>query len=102
MSARRPASICASASGRGSSADMADYTDTYYARTLTEPGERAPLEGTIDAETCVVGGGLAGLATALDLAERGRSVVLLERHRVGWGASGRNGGFASAGYPSGA
>src|SRR5271166_811650 len=80
---------------------MADYTDSYYARTLAEPGERAPLDGTIEAETCVIGGGLAGLSTALDLAERGRSVVLLERHRVGWGASGRNGGFVSPGYPNG-
>ena len=44
----------------------------------------------------MIGGGMAGLATALDLAERGRSVVLLERHRVGWGASGRNGGFVVA------
>jgi len=82
-------------------AGMAGYIDTYYARTLAEPGDRAPLDGTIEAETCVVGGGLAGLATALDLAERGRSVVVLERHRVGWGASGRNGGFASAGFPNG-
>jgi gamma-glutamylputrescine oxidase len=80
---------------------VAGYVDSYYARTLAEPGDRPPLDGTIDAEVCVIGGGLAGLATALDLAERGRSVVLLERHRVGWGASGRNGGFASPGYPNG-
>src|SRR5262249_35014464 len=70
-------------------------------RTLREPGARPPLDGTVDAETCVIGGGLAGLATALDLAERGRSVVLLESHRVGWGASGRNGGFLSPGYRAG-
>jgi gamma-glutamylputrescine oxidase len=50
----------------------------------------------------VIGAGLAGLATALDLAERGHDVVVLEANRVGWGASGRNGGFASPGFPQGA
>jgi gamma-glutamylputrescine oxidase len=80
---------------------MSGYIDSYYARTLTEPGDRPKLDGTIDAEICVIGGGLAGLATALDLAERGRSVVLLGQHCIGWGASGRNGGFVSTGYPNG-
>lgn len=79
----------------------ADYVDSYYARTLGDSHRRPALDGTIDVETCVIGGGLAGLATALDLAERGRSVVLLESHRVGWGASGRNGGFMSPGYAAG-
>jgi gamma-glutamylputrescine oxidase len=78
-----------------------DYVDSYYARTLSEPGNRPALDGVIDVETCVIGGGLAGLATALDLAERGRSVALLESHRIGWGASGRNGGFMSPGYGAG-
>src|SRR3546814_11097167 len=44
---------------------------------------------------------MAGLATTLGLAERGRRVVVLEAHRVGWGASGRNGGFVSAGFALG-
>lgn len=52
----------------------------------------------IEAETCVIGGGLAGVATTLGLAERGRSVALLEANSIGWGASGRNGGFLSAGF----
>lgn len=79
----------------------ADYVDSYYARTLSEAGSRPALDGAVYTETCVIGGGLAGLATALDLAERGRSVALLESHRVGWGASGRNGGFMSPGYGAG-
>ncbi len=79
----------------------ADYVDSYYARTLGDSRSRPALDGVVDVETCVIGGGLAGLATALDLAERGRSVALLESHRVGWGASGRNGGFMSPGYAAG-
>ena len=76
---------------------MSEYVDSFYSRTIAEPGRWPALDGKIEAETCVIGGGLAGLATALDLAERGRSVVLLEANRIGWGASGRNGGFMSPG-----
>jgi gamma-glutamylputrescine oxidase len=55
----------------------------------------------VDADVCVVGGGIAGCSTALDLAERGYRVVLLEGHRIGWGASGRSGGQAITGYACG-
>jgi len=68
----------------------------YHARTPAPP-PRPPLEGTIEARFCIVGGGLAGLATALSLAERGHASVLLEARRIGFGASGRNGGMASSG-----
>ena len=78
-----------------------DYIDSYYARTRADDMRRVALDGAIEAETCVIGGGLAGLATALALAEKGRSVVLIESRRVGWGASGRNGGFVSPGYSLG-
>jgi gamma-glutamylputrescine oxidase len=74
---------------------------SWYASRIGPAPERPALSGSIEAEICVVGGGLAGVATALDLAERGRSVVVVERHRIGWGASGRNGGFVSPGYPRG-
>lgn len=57
-----------------------------------------PLAGQVETETCVIGGGLAGLGTAMSLAERGRAVVLLEAARIGAGASGRNGGMVSAGF----
>ena len=78
-----------------------DYIDSYYARTLRERADYPSLSGDLDVETLVIGGGLAGTATALDLAERGRKVALIEGNRIGWGASGRNGGFASEGFPQG-
>jgi gamma-glutamylputrescine oxidase len=78
-----------------------DYIDCHYARTATPTPPRLPLSGEVEAEICVVGGGLAGLSTALSLAERGRNVVLVEARRIGWGASGRNGGFLSPGFACG-
>ena len=55
------------------------------------------LQGHVDADVAIVGGGLAGLSAAIELADRGYSVALLEARQVGWGASGRNGGQAIAG-----
>jgi gamma-glutamylputrescine oxidase len=80
---------------------MADYIDSWYARGLGDDQRYAALTGAESADVCIIGGGLAGLTTALELVERGRSVIVLEAHRIGWGASGRNGGFVSAGYASG-
>jgi glycine/D-amino acid oxidase-like deaminating enzyme len=77
---------------------MIGYADTYYARTLTEAEPRPALRGVEEADVAVIGGGLAGLTAALELAEAGRSVIVLEAERVGWGASGRNGGFVGPGY----
>ncbi len=77
------------------------YTDSYYARTRRERTSFPPLQEDIDVQVAVIGGGLAGCATALDLAERGWKVALIESQRIGWGASGRNGGFASDGFPGG-
>lgn len=77
---------------------MQDYIASYYADTRTAGDARAPLAEDVDAQVCVIGGGLAGLSTTLALAERGYSVVLLEARRVGWGASGRNGGFVGPGF----
>ena len=77
---------------------MHEYIASYYTQTRSPGCLRAPLTGEEQAQVCVVGGGLAGLATALALAERGWSVVLIEARRVGWGASGRNGGFVGPGF----
>ncbi len=76
----------------------AGYPDTYYARTRGAVPPRPALEGDHEAEVCVIGGGLAGVNAALGLAERGLAVTLIEAERIGFGASGRNGGFLNAGY----
>ncbi|MCG8689962.1 MAG: FAD-binding oxidoreductase [Minwuiales bacterium] len=77
------------------------YVDSYYSRTVNRDRPRPALDGDVEADVCIVGGGMAGLATALGLAERGLKPVLLEAHRLGWGASGRNGGFVSPGFSLG-
>lgn len=77
------------------------YTDTHYARTLTNEQDYPALDGDYEVDVCVVGGGLAGLNTALGLVERGLSVIVLESNRIGWAASGRNGGFVDKGYAAG-
>lgn len=75
---------------------------SYYRATATPYVSYEPLEGRGDARIAIIGGGYAGLNTALGLAERGvRDVVLLEREQVGFGASGRNGGFVFGGYSLG-
>ena len=69
-----------------------EHTNSYYAATANEISNYPVLEGAQSADVCVVGAGFTGVATALTLAERGFSVALVEANRVGWGASGRNGG----------
>ena len=76
--------------------------DTWYARSCLEaPLDAPPLTGREAAAIGIVGGGLAGLAVALGLAERGARPVLLEAATFGAGASGRNGGLLSAGFTRG-
>jgi gamma-glutamylputrescine oxidase len=71
---------------------------SYYEATATRPPISAALTGLVEADVCVIGGGYAGLTAALELAERGYSVALLEAQSLGWGASGRNGGQALVGF----
>lgn len=77
---------------------MSDYIDSYYARTRLPAPQRPAPSGTVSVDVAIVGGGLAGLTTAIELARAGRKVAVLEAERIGWGASGRNGGFVGPGY----
>lgn len=74
--------------------------DCYYERTVQRQ-PRAALRGPAQTEVLIIGGGLAGLSCALDLAERGRQVMLLEAGSLCSQASGRNGGQMIAGYACG-
>lgn len=78
--------------------EKGQYPASYYAASLDAPPPPRPrLEEDQEADFCVVGGGYAGLSAALHLARAGHAVVLLEAQRVGWGASGRNGGQVGTG-----
>ena len=74
-----------------------EYPPSYYAATATPLAAFPPLHGATRADVCIVGGGYTGLSAALHLRQRGYDVVLLEAHKVGWGASGRNGGQVGSG-----
>jgi glycine/D-amino acid oxidase-like deaminating enzyme len=78
--------------------EIPSHVDSHYAALAGNVPVRAALAGEVSCDVCVVGGGLAGLTCAEDLARAGMNVVLLEGRRIGWGASGRNGGFVSAGF----
>jgi len=72
---------------------------TFYDASAGPPPAFAALKGNADADIVIIGGGFAGLGTALSLLERGqRNIVLLEARAIGHGASGRNGGFVSGGF----
>ncbi|MEH6549603.1 MAG: FAD-binding oxidoreductase [Pseudomonadales bacterium] len=68
------------------------HTGSYYAASLNDKTDYAPLRGAQTADVCVIGAGFTGVSTALHLAERGYKVHVVEANKVGWGASGRNGG----------
>lgn len=74
-----------------------EYPRSYYAATAELLPRQPALKGAVQADVCIIGAGYTGLSAALHLAERGYSVVVLEAHRVGFGASGRNGGQVGPG-----
>ena len=80
---------------------MAVVETSYYAHSALPAPDRPSLADQLDVDVCVIGGGIAGCSTALHLAERGYRVVLLEAQRIAYGASGRSGGQAIAGYACG-
>lgn len=69
-----------------------EHARSYYAASARATTPYPQLEGDLSADVCVIGGGFTGVNTAIELAQRGLSVVLIEARRIGWGASGRNGG----------
>ncbi|MGQ0710696.1 MAG: NAD(P)/FAD-dependent oxidoreductase [Rhodoferax sp.] len=73
----------------------------YYEASVLRPPAQPPLQGSQRADVVVVGAGFAGLSCAIECAQRGLSVLVLEADRVCSGASGRNGGQAIVGYASG-
>jgi gamma-glutamylputrescine oxidase len=79
----------------------APQVESYYAATVDRAPDRPALDGEVTADVCVLGGGFTGISAALNLAERGFDVVLLEAERIGWGASGRNGGQVCTGLGAG-
>ena len=79
-------------SSPSNSHEKVQHTTSYYAASANPSPERESLNDSIDADVCVIGGGFSGLSAALHLSAQGRHVTLLEGARIGWGASGRNGG----------
>jgi gamma-glutamylputrescine oxidase len=77
------------------------HVGSYYAASAHAAPARAALEDAVECDVCVVGAGIAGCSSALHLAQAGLSVVVLEQHRVSWGASGRSGGQALFGIATG-
>ena len=73
------------------------HVTSWYAASASTQQEYPPLKGEETADVCVIGGGYTGLSTAIFLRKRGYSVILLEANKVGWGASGRNGGHVGTG-----
>mgnify|MGYP002629127496 CR=1 FL=1 len=77
---------------------VGQFPKSWYVATSDIPDERPPLYGHLDVDVCVIGAGFTGLSAALNLAQKGLSVCVLEAHRAGFGASGRNGGQVGSGY----
>lgn len=75
----------------------ADHPPSWYADSISRPFQGEQLNEDLDTEVCVIGGGYTGISAALHLARQGHGVVLLEARRIGWGASGRNGGQVCTG-----
>lgn len=73
------------------------HVDSWYAASANLQLDFPALQGEATADVCVIGGGYTGLSAAIHLRQLGYSVILLEAHRVGWGASGRNGGHVGTG-----
>ena len=87
----------ATASRRGGGDPAVGFTDSWYHHTAHSYTPFAALSESSEADVCIVGGGYTGLSAAIELAQNGYRVVVLEAHKVGSGASGRNGGVLGTG-----
>lgn len=76
------------------------HTNSYYAASANQQLDFPVLKGAHKADVCVIGSGITGATAALELANRGFKVIVLEGKRIGWGASGRSGGQAIFGWAS--
>jgi glycine/D-amino acid oxidase-like deaminating enzyme len=70
----------------------AERCQSYYTATLNEETDYPTLQGQVSVDVVIIGGGFTGVASAVELAERGLKVAIVETHKIGWGATGRNGG----------
>ncbi len=77
---------------------MSGHEQSYYAATALGMKDYPPLLGDQETDICIIGGGFTGVSAALHLAEAGFKVTLLEANKIGWGASGRNGGQICEGH----
>ena len=73
------------------------HVDSWYADSVNQQLSFPPLQGEVSVDVCIIGGGYTGLSSAIHLRKAGYSVALLEANKVGWGASGRNGGHVGTG-----
>ncbi len=74
------------------------HVKSYYAATANQDLKYEQLNSNLRTQVCVIGGGFTGLNTAINLAKKGYDVVLIESEKIGWGASGRNGGQLISGF----
>ncbi|WP_300652241.1 FAD-binding oxidoreductase [Pseudomonas sp.] len=70
----------------------AERCPSYYSATLNQETDYPPLRGEVNVDVVIIGGGFTGVASAVELAERGLKVAIVEANKIGWGATGRNGG----------
>ena len=77
---------------------ISDYPNSYYVATAKDLISYPQLTESVKADVCIIGGGFTGLLSAVNLAERGYKVTLLEANKIAWGASGRNGGHVGSGH----
>ena len=83
-----------------STTETKEHAPSYYAASVNWQTDYPQLEGDLNVDVVIVGAGFSGVATAVELCERGYKVALVESNRIGWGATGRNGGQIIGGYGS--